>query len=623
MRRSLLPLAAAAVLSALFLLFVCKFDNKYTYPSPQPIGGVLWLDAAALKKHPAGFLRDGWIVYPGKLLTPREIREGKWRREEIRIGGGALTDGKSPVGAATYHLRIRLPEEERGYALELPEIFSAYKLYVNGHETEQVGDPAAGLELTGARLISFRAASSADIVIAAANRNHFYGGLVYPPAFGETRAVQRIILARLARALAVVAFALASAAASLYFAVALAYVPARLYSLLCLAFIGSSSYPIIHALFDLPLRPWYALEIFCGYLAIALAVTLHNRICGVTGRRARVVECAAYLVAAASLAYGLLSPRLPFAAELFPEMIFIYKSAVAAYLIKSAIGAGTAGKTESSPLPLLGADVFFAAAILFDRIYPEFEPIITGWFPEMGTFALVAAIGIQLWRDLAQAWRERRALRENERRAEKELGIHLSYIEALREKIDENRRFRHDHRQLLRTLSALAAGGDEKTLHEYIKNLENAAPPASVVKYSENAVIDALIGHYAAAAKKNGLPFDVIAPIPAGFALSDTELCRVLGNLIENAADAAAGAKAPYVRVSGSETDAQSIIIIANSYGGTIKKRGGKYLSSKHEGTGLGIASAQKIAEQNGGSLIIETTEKTFTATLFLPKAGR
>ena len=171
MRRSLLPLAAAAVLSALFLLFVCKFDNKYTYPSPQPIGGVLWLDAAALKKHPAGFLRDGWIVYPGKLLTPREIREGKWRREEIRIGGGALTDGKSPVGAATYHLRIRLPEEERGYALELPEIFSAYKLYVNGHETEQVGDPAAGLELTGARLISFRAASSADIVIAAANRN--------------------------------------------------------------------------------------------------------------------------------------------------------------------------------------------------------------------------------------------------------------------------------------------------------------------------------------------------------------------------------------------------------------------------------------------------------------------
>ena len=115
----------------------------------------------------------------------------------------------------------------------------------------------------------------------------------------------------------------------------------------------------------------------------------------------------------------------------------------------------------------------------------------------------------------------------------------------------------------------------------------------------------------------------MIAPIPAGFALSDTELCRVLGNLIENAADAAAGAKAPYVRVSGSETDAQSIIIIANSYGGTIKKRGGKYLSSKHEGTGLGIASAQKIAEQNGGSLIIETTEKTFTATLFLPKAGR
>ena len=70
----------------------------------------------------------------------------------------------------------------------------------------------------------------------------------------------------------------------------------------------------------------------------------------------------------------------------------------------------------------------------------------------------------------------------------------------------------------------------------------------------------------------------------------------MLGNLIENAADAAAGAKAPYVRVSGSETDAQSIIIIANSYGGTIKKRGGKYLSSKHEGTGLDVYKRQETS---------------------------
>ncbi len=611
-------LCTAALLSALFFNLIYKFDNKYTYSAPQAIGGVLLLDGASLEKKPVTFLRDGWIIYRDKLLTPQEIKEGKHRRREIRIGGGALSDGKSPAGKATYRLKIILPDDERSYALDLPEIFSSYKLYVNGREMQKVGDPNRGIELTGARLVSFRASKSADIVIAAANKSHFYGGLVYPPAFGETQAVQRIILARLARALAAVTFAAIAAAVSLYFASVLSYIPARLYSLLCLSFIGVSCYPIIHALFDLPLI-WYSWEIFCRYLVIALAVTLHNRIYGVRGRSAAAAEYASYALAASSLTYSLILPLIPSAAQYFPDIIFLCKSAIAAYLIKSA--ALSISKTENASPLLLCADIFFAMSILFDRIYPDFEPIITGWFPEMGSFAIVAAIGLELWRALGTAWRERRELRENEKRTEKELAIHLLYIEALREKVDENRRFRHDHRQLLRTLTALAAGDDEQSLRSYIKSLEKTEQTGHSVKYSENAVIDALLCHYAAYAGKKLVNFEVQPPIPGDFALSETELCRAFGNLMENACDAAEEAENPYVFVSGSENENQSIIVIKNSRRESeIKKIGRQYISAKHEGTGLGIASAQKIAQKNKGSLIIETTEKTFTAALFLAK---
>ena len=87
--------------------------------------------------------------------------------------------------------------------------------------------------------------------------------------------------------------------------------------------------------------------------------------------------------------------------------------------------------------------------------------------------------------------------------------------------------------------------------------------------------------------------------------------------------DAAEEAENPYVFVSGSENENQSIIVIKNSRReGEIKKRNGQYLSTKHQGTGLGIISAQKTAEKNGGSLITEATEKTFTAALFLKKNG-
>ena len=82
------------------------------------------------------FLIDGWEYYSGRLLSPEDFSSMPPIPDEyLFIGhyGGFEAGSKngSPHGSASYRLDIRIPEDDRSYALELPEIFSSYRLYIN------------------------------------------------------------------------------------------------------------------------------------------------------------------------------------------------------------------------------------------------------------------------------------------------------------------------------------------------------------------------------------------------------------------------------------------------------------------------------------------------------------
>ena len=84
------------------------------------------------------YLAREWEYYPDVLLTPQEIKEQKedYYSRYVSIGeygGMDLGDkNKSPFGSGTYRMTLVLPEKEKQYAIGLTEIFSAYKLYING-----------------------------------------------------------------------------------------------------------------------------------------------------------------------------------------------------------------------------------------------------------------------------------------------------------------------------------------------------------------------------------------------------------------------------------------------------------------------------------------------------------
>ena len=95
-------------------------------------------------------------------------------------------------------------------------------------------------------------------------------------------------------------------------------------------------------------------------------------------------------------------------------------------------------------------------------------------------------------------------------------------------------------------------------------------------------------------------------PPPDHFALSNTELCSMIGNILENAIRAAAAQKEGerYIRLTLRVEHEQYFYIVAvNSFDGNPVMRGGRYISTRKKDTrtGIGLSSIASIVDQHHG----------------------
>ena len=185
-------LCMVCLCSSLFFLGLYQFNNKYGQDTIQAANGILALSEEELQKSPVRFLVSGWAFYPDALLTPEEIRDESHYMRYLSIGeqtNFSSPANPSPYGCGTYQMTFFLPERKEAYALEIPEVFSAYNLYLDYDLILQMGEPAQGTPLVQNRMVTFHGGKPVTLTIAVSNYDHFYGGIVYPPAFGTMLAV--------------------------------------------------------------------------------------------------------------------------------------------------------------------------------------------------------------------------------------------------------------------------------------------------------------------------------------------------------------------------------------------------------------------------------------------------
>lgn len=621
------------LLSSLFFLFLYHYDNKYTQNTPQAINGSLILSEDDLTQNPSLFLINSWIYYPNQILTPKEHNNCDNPYEKKLLSIGDITqfysdEAYSPYGCGTYVMNLYLPEAMQTYALYLPEIFSSYHIYLNDRELSDVGNPDKDFydAKTANRIITFDydGKQPLTLLIAVRNESHFYGGMVYPPAFGMPKAVdtQRTLSLGLNLVTSTIIFLVALLV--LYFGIKMKHKNALLFTLLCVACIVFTSYELFHTGFTLSIFPWYTAELMSGYLFMLLVVMLHNRFCKMKQKintiSVSVTGCFCLIV----LLYGLNAANLtPLVIEWFSGGIFIFKLLIAGYLIISSYY--SIQKYESNCFPMLYASIFYACACIWDRIFPHYEPVYGSWFIEWGCLLLVVALGYMLWREMVLHYSYTLAFEEEHRRVSRQLSMQLEYSAQIRKQTEENRRIIHDFRHHLRVLTGMAEKTNQTELTTYLNNIypNITSSQSSNIHFCENEAVDALLRYYAGSAENKNINYRFQMSIPRPLTIPDLDLCSILGNLLENAIEACEKQqKEPTsILLTTQERGQQLFLVIRNSYNGQLRKVNGNYISSKPGKIrlGIGLASSKNLVKQYGGSVNITADKNYFQVGISIP----
>ncbi len=210
---------------------------------------------------------------------------------------------------------------------------------------------------------------------------------------------------------------------------------------------------------------------------------------------------------------------------------------------------------------------------------------------------------------------------ENDRLREKEVQLMLKQkqFDSLQDRIEEARTARHDMKQHLHMLSALVTDKKYDELEAYIKQYSNSFTANSSITYCKHYGINALLQYFAGVANEHHFSFSVHMDIPAETAIPDDILTVLLGNLLENATEACMLESMPIITVRG-KTDGDMLFFkVVNSFTGKTKKgSNGLYLSTKHEGRGIGLRSVRGTVDDYHGMLEIKHDDGFFSVSVLL-----
>lgn len=186
-----------------------------------------------------------------------------------------------------------------------------------------------------------------------------------------------------------------------------------------------------------------------------------------------------------------------------------------------------------------------------------------------------------------------------------------------------NARLFHDMHHHIAALQQLIGGGRCGEAAEYLDALQGPAVALGEDIYTGDEAVDGLIASMRADAQARQVSMEVRAEFPRGVNIAGADLCAILGNLLDNALDAADKVPSPqdrFVRLTIRKIHQMVVIKVENSYAQPPVERDGEWKSTKTaDGLhGWGLKSARMAAEKYDGALQTAAEDGVFRAVATL-----
>lgn len=201
---------------------------------------------------------------------------------------------------------------------------------------------------------------------------------------------------------------------------------------------------------------------------------------------------------------------------------------------------------------------------------------------------------------------------------EQQLKLQKERHQLLSQTSAQLRQQRHDLKHHLAVIREFLSNHEAERLMAYLDELSAHIPEEPLCRLCENDAVNAVAVHYQSMAHKLGITdCSILLPIPQDTGnVPESDICVIVGNLLENAVAAAQNTEHPFIHMRGRFTDGILTITMDNSFL-TDKMPDKSFHSPKPDG-GIGLASIQSVTEKHGGASRFQAENGVFFSSVYL-----
>lgn len=200
----------------------------------------------------------------------------------------------------------------------------------------------------------------------------------------------------------------------------------------------------------------------------------------------------------------------------------------------------------------------------------------------------------------------------------------IHYAENIRSQYEEIRRIRHDMKQDLTVISALYREGKYKEADRYADKISDSLTKLDTLIDVGNDFINAILKSKLSIAKERGIDVLCVASNNIG-GVEDTDLCNLLGNILDNSIDAAEKCENGFIEISIDSDEDKIHIMAVNSIKNPVLENNAALISTKPNNKlhGYGIKTIRSIAEKYNGMVRFYEEDNVFCCQVLMYKQGQ
>ncbi|MDF2944535.1 MAG: hypothetical protein K0S01_3393 [Herbinix sp.] len=185
---------------------------------------------------------------------------------------------------------------------------------------------------------------------------------------------------------------------------------------------------------------------------------------------------------------------------------------------------------------------------------------------------------------------------------------------------DKLRKLRHDMNNHIGLIKTLVHTEKYEDLKEYIDQIYEDVEVANELVITENKTLSVLLNTKKSKAREKNIDFQSMIAMQ-NFQMQNKDICALLGNILDNAIEAAEKANNKYIQLTIQKTSSGCVISCENSFGVKPVMRKGKFITSKEDAFihGIGTENIKDIVAKYKGEVSFDFDDEMFNVRVVMP----